>query len=83
MGKTKAKNRANFCLHFSHGCCFKGEKCPFYHRIPTKEDDFPVTLDCFGREKHRTERDDMMGGILYFSNSLQSDPLNEKERIYT
>ncbi len=48
-------------MHFSHGTCIKGPKCPFLHRLPTPQDYFPITQDVFGREKHRTERDDMMG----------------------
>ena len=60
-GHSKAKDKAPFCLHFAHGSCVKGPKCSFLHRIPTPKDVFPITMDCFGREKHRTEKDDMTG----------------------
>lgn len=60
-GKTRAKGRVHFCIHFAHGSCIKGDKCGFYHRIPTEDDEYPITVDVFGREKHRTEKEDMSG----------------------
>ena len=60
-GKTRAKGKSSFCIHFAHGVCIKGEKCGFYHRVPTKDDVTPPTMDIFGREKHRTEKEDNSG----------------------
>jgi len=53
-------------------CCFlrslKGSDCTYYHRIPdvTDEKNLDITYDIFGRERHRTDRDDM-GGVGSFS----------------
>ena len=61
-------------------------KCPFYHRLPTPQDYFPITQDVFGREKHRTERDDMMGvgsfereGKVLYVGNISNSP--DAERI--
>ncbi|KAK6097636.1 Pre-mRNA-splicing factor [Batrachochytrium dendrobatidis] len=64
-GKTKAGKKGLFCLHFARGCCSKGNDCTFLHRIPMPGDRTETTLDCFGRDKHRLDRDDM-GGIGSF-----------------
>lgn len=60
---SQKKDRRFFCLHFAHGVCAKGVDCPFYHRIPTPEDDAKCDelFDCFGRAKHNKHRDDMNG----------------------
>jgi hypothetical protein len=66
-GFTKAdsggKERRFFCVHFAHGVCAKGADCSFYHRIPTPDDDARCDemLDCFGRQKHASHKDDMSG----------------------
>ncbi|KAH6565954.1 hypothetical protein BASA60_009705 [Batrachochytrium salamandrivorans] len=64
-GMTKAGKKGLFCLHFARGCCSKGNSCTFLHRIPMPGDRTETTLDCFGRDKHRLDRDDM-GGIGSF-----------------
>lgn len=62
-GYTKADklDRPYFCLFFAKGMCCKGKKCEYLHRVPTEEDVFPLTVDCFGREKFADFRDDMSG----------------------
>lgn len=60
-GFTKAIPGTPICLHFAHGCCVQGKECPYYHRIPIKKDSFENTKDCFGREKWKSEREDMSG----------------------
>ncbi|KAL2916305.1 Pre-mRNA-splicing factor [Polyrhizophydium stewartii] len=64
-GKTKAGKKGLFCIHFARGCCSKGKDCTFLHRIPMPGDRSETTIDCFGRDKHRMERDDM-GGVGSF-----------------
>jgi hypothetical protein len=46
----------------------RGHECPFRHCIPTDEDErrVGVTHDVFGRERHKTDREDM-GGVGSFS----------------
>ncbi|KAJ1506888.1 Pre-mRNA-splicing factor [Coelomomyces lativittatus] len=62
--KRKQQNpthKTYFCLQFARGCCYMGHKCEYMHRIP-KLDDLEETMkDCFGRDRHRDERDDMNG----------------------
>jgi len=67
-GKTKAAKDAYFCLHFAKGRCVNGSDCTFIHRVPTPIDDkkTDITHDIFGRERHKTDRDDM-GGVGSFS----------------
>lgn len=62
-GKTIAGTDAYICLHFARGNCSNGSKCSFVHCIPTKaqEDRIDFMHDCFGRERHSGDRDDMMG----------------------
>ena len=52
-----------FCVYFARGCCGKGYMCRFLHRVPTQEDELHIekTRDCFGRERHRVDREDMSG----------------------
>lgn len=63
------QNDAYFCVNFAKGCCDKGPDCLYLHRIPTEMDQkrIPISRDCFGREKHATDRDDMSG---LFSNLI-------------
>ncbi len=53
-----------FCIHFCHGLCSKGKDCGWFHRTPLPTDDVVADSlhDCFGRERHKDNRDDM-GGI--------------------
>ncbi|KAJ3397839.1 Pre-mRNA-splicing factor [Lobulomyces angularis] len=60
-GRTKSIPGGNFCLHFARGSCNKGPECYYHHRIPTAADRFDLTYDCFGRPKHREEREDKSG----------------------
>lgn len=50
-----------FCLYFARGYCCNGKSCQYLHRVPTQNDVFPTTVDCFGREKFSDYRDDMTG----------------------
>ncbi|CCI46760.1 unnamed protein product [Albugo candida] len=74
-GKTKADivSKANryFCLHFARGMCARGSECNYYHRIPTIADETRIGMmyDCFGRERHATDRDDMTGVGNFNRNS--------------
>ncbi len=62
-GGVQRKDKRYFCLHFARGICAKGKDCAFYHRIPTPDDDAQCEemMDCFGRHKHSTHKDDMNG----------------------
>lgn len=62
------RQNAFVCLHFARGDCSQGAQCLFLHRLP--DDDFdaklPTSKDCFGRDRHACDREDMggVGGIL-------------------
>ena len=66
-GCTKADSNTMskkiFCLMFARGMCAKGEDCGFLHRVPTPEDDARCeeAMDCFGRQRHATHKDNMNG----------------------
>ena len=63
QSNTKRKEKKFFCLHFAHGVCVKGSECPYFHRIPTPEDEARIDelVDCFGRSRHSKHKDDMNG----------------------
>jgi len=67
IGYTRADERGDqtawLCLYFARGTCSRGKDCTFLHRIPTLFDEqrLPMTHDIFGRQRHRTDRDDMSG----------------------
>lgn len=63
IGNDKRKDRKYFCLHFARGMCAKGSECIYYHRIPLPEDDAKCDElhDCFGRQRHNKNKDDMNG----------------------
>lgn len=62
-GYTKGdkQGKGYFCIFFAKGMCSKGKSCEYLHRIPEDTDVFPLTVDCFGREKFSEYRDDMSG----------------------
>ncbi|CEP63787.1 active spliceosome conformation promoter CWC2 LALA0_S09e02498g [Lachancea lanzarotensis] len=65
--KTK---KTFFCLYFTKGMCCLGKKCEYLHHVPNTEDVARLSLqsdviDCFGREKHGSYREDM-GGVGSF-----------------
>lgn len=60
-GYTKAGSKSSICLFFARGCCYRGRKCPYLHRLPVESDYFMPTQDCFGRDKTSEYRDDMDG----------------------
>lgn len=74
-GRTKADvvSKANryFCVHFARGMCARGAECNYYHRVPTMADEARIGMmhDCFGRERHATDRDDMSGVGNFTRNS--------------
>lgn len=74
-GRTKADvvSKANryFCVHFARGMCARGPECNYYHRVPTMADEARIGMmhDCFGRERHATDRDDMSGVGNFTRNS--------------
>jgi hypothetical protein len=68
-GLTRAdlfhKGDAAICIYFARGSCINGPNCTLFHRIPCSEADerrLTVSHDCFGRERHREDREDM-GGV--------------------
>lgn len=65
-GYTKAAEHTSpICLFFARGCCYRGRKCPYLHRLPKITDLRLPTQDCFGRDKTTDYRDDMGGvGLL-------------------
>lgn len=67
-GVTKSDENSYICVYFARGKCVRGADCTFHHRIPNERDDakLDLTYDVFGRERHRTDRDDM-GGVGTFS----------------
>lgn len=68
-GYTKATQNSPICLFFARGCCYRGKKCPYLHRLPSKSDFGIPTQDCFGRDKTADYRDDMSGvGLLAYAN---------------
>ncbi|KAJ3041055.1 Pre-mRNA-splicing factor [Rhizophlyctis rosea] len=85
-GRTRGRDPGGaFCVHFARGCCDRGSECAFLHRLPTAADRIGNSTDCFGRERHRDERDDM-GGVgsfekdnrtLYVGNISQSRDMEE------
>ncbi|ETP38326.1 hypothetical protein F442_14024 [Phytophthora nicotianae P10297] len=74
-GKTKAdvvsKTNRYFCVHFARGMCARGAECSYYHRLPSAADETRIGMmhDCFGRERHATDRDDMAGVGNFTRNS--------------
>lgn len=60
-GTTRASQNSAICLFFARGCCYQGRKCNYAHRIPTENDFYPPTQDCFGRDKTADYKDDMTG----------------------
>jgi len=66
-GFTKAKEGAYHCIYFSHGKCYRGAECVYFHRIPLQIDEnhSDSMKDVFGRERFATDREDM-GGVGSF-----------------
>ncbi|KAH3761697.1 pre-mRNA-splicing factor cwc2 [Pelomyxa schiedti] len=67
-GRTHADDGAPVCIHFAMGKCALGSECSYKHQIPTEDDErrTGLTQDVFGRERYKTDRDDM-GGVGNFS----------------
>lgn len=67
-GKTRADKNSPLCIHFALGNCAKGHECMYRHTLPTDNDErrVGITHDVFGRERFKTDRDDM-GGVGSFS----------------
>lgn len=61
--------KSPICIFFARGCCYRGRKCPYLHRLPNLSDMRIPTQDCFGRDKTAEYRDDMGGvGLLQKAN---------------
>lgn len=85
-GYTKGvEHKSPICIFFAKGCCYRGKKCPYLHRLPTDRDHRIPTQDCFGRDKTTDYRDDM-GGVgllgrtnrtLYVSGIHMSDHIED------
>lgn len=66
-GYTKAdlyqRKQGYFCIHFARGCCVEGNKCRYYHHIPTLEECLQIdqVKDIFGRGRYSTHREDKEG----------------------
>ncbi|PRP78101.1 pre-mRNA-splicing factor cwc2 [Planoprotostelium fungivorum] len=72
-GYTKADkmNKDTYlCIYFARGHCTEGPECQYYHRIPLEEDEIRLDMlhDVFGRDRHRSYRDDM-GGVGSFNKN--------------
>lgn len=62
---------ASICTYFAGGCCSAGARCSFLHRLPLGADERRLGngVDCFGRNRHATQRHDMGGvGCVLFPN---------------
>lgn len=73
IGRTRAGSGgggavAALCIHFALGNCVKGPLCTYRHALPNDDDErrIGITHDVFGRERFKTDRDDM-GGVGSFS----------------
>ena len=77
------KPEAWFCLHFARGQCVRGHECFYKHHLPESADEniLPVTHDCFGREKHKVEREDM-GGVGSFNRECRTLYLGSFRNLY-
>lgn len=66
-------DNAYICIFFAKGSCAHGRRCQFLHRVPTDADNAKLDSlhDCFGRERHATDRDDM-GGIGSFTRDCRT-----------
>lgn len=64
-GYTRAAPGSPICLFFARGCCYKGKKCRFLHRLPEETDPVRSVQDCFGRDKTADYKDDMSGVGLF------------------
>lgn len=63
--------KAWICYAFAQGKCALGAECTNLHVVPTEAfaRALPTGRDCFGRERHATDREDM-GGV----GSFEKDP---------
>lgn len=79
VGETQKQQGSYFCLYFARGLCTQGKNCHFLHRLPTDDDFFPQTVDCFGRDKFADYRDDMggTGSFLRSNRTLYVGRINE------
>ena len=72
-GDKTTKGQTFYCLYFARGACAAGEKCQYIHRVPLPEDAARIDNmhDCFGRERHAAQRDDM-NGVGTFSKDCRT-----------
>lgn len=83
VGYTKASGQSPICLFFARGCCYLGKKCKYLHRLPTENDYFPPTQDCFGRDKTADYKDDMdgVGSFNRVNRTLYVGGLHSKDNM--
>ncbi len=95
-GYTQADKRTSgtggyFCMLWAKGGCFKGKKCNYFHRVPVYADvgrlEKDMMHDVFGRERHATHREDMMGAGSFndpcrtvYVGKLQRTPYADKPK---
>jgi hypothetical protein len=77
---SKHAESSPFCMWFAKGCCSKGERCRYKHRVPTKKDsdECDQMVDIFGRERH-AQHTDHMGGVGSFLKECKSLYISEIE----
>jgi len=83
------------CVFFAQGVCNRGSGCPYFHHVPTAQDEnaYDQVRDVFGRERFAVHRDDMRGvgsiedinrtlfvGDIRFDRASQ-DPVGELEEM--
>jgi len=83
------------CVYFAQGVCNRGSGCPYFHHVPTEQDEnvWDQVRDVFGRERFAVHRDDMRGvgsiedinrtlfvGDIRFDRAAQ-DPVGELEEM--
>ena len=73
VGDKTTNGQTYFCLFFARGNCAAGEKCKYIHRIPLQKDGVRIDNmhDCFGRDRHANQRDDM-NGVGSFANDCRT-----------
>ena len=75
LGDKLKPDDGYFCMWWARGACTKGEKCGYYHRIPTAAEcgrlEGDSMHDCFGRDRFATQREDN-GGVGSFNDNSRT-----------
>lgn len=66
-GLSERPRVAHVCLHFARGCCYHGEACASYHRVPDDAIEASTlwSLDCFGREREAFHDERLQGPGIF------------------